>query len=76
MTPRRLLLFSGTAAQWRQRRRDARHQEAAAASVARLEMQGEHVEFWNLTPWGVVAVRRVSTAALVACIRGEHSDAD
>jgi hypothetical protein len=75
MTPRRLLLFSGTAAPWRQRR-DARHQEAAAASVARLEMQGEHVEFWNLTPWGVVAVRRVSTAALVAYIKGEHSDED
>jgi hypothetical protein len=42
--------------------------------VARLEMQGEHVEFWNLTPWGVVAVRRVSTASLVAYIKGEHSD--
>jgi hypothetical protein len=47
MTPRRLLLFSGTAAPWRQRR-DARHQEAAAASVARLRVMAEQSAVWRV----------------------------
>jgi hypothetical protein len=48
MTPRRLLLFVGTAAQWQQRRRDARHQEAAAASVARLRVMAEQSAVWRV----------------------------
>jgi hypothetical protein len=46
MTPRRLLLFSGTAAPWRQRR-DARHQEAAAA-LARLRVMAEQSAVWRV----------------------------
>ncbi len=41
MSPRRLLLFVGTAAQWRQQRRDALHREIAAGRVAALALRAE-----------------------------------
>jgi hypothetical protein len=68
MTPRRLLLFSGTAAQWRQRRRDARHQEAAAASVARLALRAEAGPLvWT---WGARSVR-VDVARVMRAVAEE-----
>jgi ethanolamine ammonia-lyase small subunit len=72
MTPRRLLLFVGTAAQWRQRRRDARHQEAAAASVARLALRAEA----GLTTWthGALSVK-VDVARAMRAVAEEVEDA-
>jgi hypothetical protein len=54
-SPRRLLLFSGTAAAWRQQRRDERHGAVAHARVAALALRAEAGPLvWT---WGARSVK-------------------
>jgi hypothetical protein len=64
-SPRRLLLFSGTAAAWRLPRRDARHAAVARARVARLQILAEQSPIWR------VGGRAVTIERLMRCVLEE-----